>query len=248
MNLTGKTALITGASRGIGRAIALGLARSGADIAVHFNNHQEQADVVCAEIAALGRKGKIFQADLRDETQAAGLARDVLADFGKVDILVNNAGGPVMPRAWNEVRWSDVQSDVDLHVRTALLITQALAPGMMERRWGRIVNIATIYTLGMVPTHLLPYITAKYALLGLTRALSVELAPHGITVNAVSPGVTETELISHLPTCWKEKHAKEIPVGRLATPEDVAVAVTFLASPEAGYVSGVNLPVSGGAF
>ena len=244
IDLTGKAALITGCSRGIGKAIALRLARQGADVAFSYKGNAEAAKATAAEIEAIGTKALAVQGDVRDPESAEAVVKAALEAFGKVDILVNNAGVTrddlimrMTAEAWREV--------LETNLFGAFWMTKAVTRPMLKARAGRIVNITSVSgqagQMGQAN-----YSSAKAGLIGLTKATARELASRGITVNAVAPGFVLTELTQDLPDNLKAEITSRTPLGRFGTTEEVADAVAFLASDEAGYITGQVLAVDGG--
>jgi 3-oxoacyl-[acyl-carrier protein] reductase len=244
IDLTGKTALITGGSRGIGRAIGIRLARQGADVAFTYKGNAAAAADTAAEIDALGRRSAPIQADASDPESADGVVKAVLEVFGKIDILVNNAGVTrddlimrMSAEAWREV--------LETNLFGAFWMIKAVTRPMLKARGGRIINITSVSgqagQMGQAN-----YSSAKAGLIGLTKATARELASRTITVNAVAPGFVLTELTRDLPDALKEEINNRTPLGRFGTTEEVADAVAFLASDEAGYITGQVLAVDGG--
>lgn len=243
--LAGKTALVTGASQGIGRAIALALAAQGAKVALMARNAEKLAGVA-AEIAAAGGQAQPYELDVQVESSIKAAAKAALADHGTIDILVNNAGitrdGLLM--RMKRADWDDVLAT---NLTGMFLLTQALLPPMVKARWGRIVNIASIVgqtgQAGQVN-----YSSSKAALLGFTKSLARELASRSITVNAVAPGYIETAMTEVLTEAQKAASLQFIPLGRTGTEAEVAHAVAFLCSPGAAYITGHTLDVNGGLY
>ncbi len=244
IDLTGKSAVVTGGSRGIGRAIALRLAEQGADVAFSFKGNTEAAHSTQAEIAAFGRQALAIQADVAQPESADALIREALEFLGKVDILVNNAGitrDDLIMRmsfdAWREV--------IDTNLSGAFYATKAVTRPMLRARSGRIINITSVSgqagQMGQAN-----YSAAKAGLIGLTKATARELASRGITVNAVAPGFVVTELTQDLPQDLKDELIKRTPLGRFGETTEIASAVAFLASDEAAYITGQVLAVDGG--
>ncbi len=238
--LENKVALVTGAGRGIGSATARRLAAEGARVVVHYRDSRESAEALATEIGGLA-----VQADLTEPTAAERVVAEALAHFGRLDILVNNAASFAADLRFAEASWADFQSEFDGVVGATVLPTQAAVPVMIREGGGRIINLGATLTQRPASEYVV-HTTAKSALIGLTRTLARELGPHGITVNMVSPGMTLTEYSSSLPEDVKNKVAGLTPLRRLATPEDVADAVLFFASPLAGFVSGATIAPDGG--
>ena len=241
--LEGRVALVTGASQGIGRACALVMAGSGAKVALCARN-QEKLEQLASEISAAGGEAAVFKLDVAREDEIKATAKAVIARFGKVDILVNNAGitRDQLVMRMKRADWDDVLST---NLTGPYLLTQAVISSMLKQRWGRIINITSIF--GQIgQTGQANYSSSKAGLIGLTMSVAREVGSRNITVNAVSPGFIETAMTEVLPTELKENILKNIPLGRAGSDMDVAHAVRFLASEEAGYVTGHVLNVNGG--
>jgi 3-oxoacyl-[acyl-carrier protein] reductase len=244
IDLSGKSALVTGGSRGIGKAIALRLAGQGADVAFSYRGNEGAANATAGEIEALGRRGLAIQADVSDADAAEGLVKGVVEAFGKVDILVNNAGITrddlimrMSVEAFREV--------LETNLFGAFYMTKAVTRPMLKAKSGRIVNITSVSGQAG-QTGQANYSAAKAGLIGLTKATARELASRGITVNAVAPGFVLTELTQDLPDALKDEITSRTPLGRFGTTEEVANAVAFLVSDEAAYITGQVLAVDGG--
>ncbi len=247
MDLNGKTALVTGASQGIGLACALVLAEAGADVVVASRN-LERLEQVAEEVRALGRKALAVALDLsRPETVPAAFHRlQEKEDFSKIDILVNNAGVTrdglllrMKMEAWRQV--------LETNLTGAYLCTQAVLSGMVRRRYGRIVNITSVAAQAGNSGQA-NYISSKAGLIGLSKAVAAEVASRNITVNAVAPGFIETAMTENLTDEVKSKILERVPLGRMGTDREVAHAVCFLVSPEADYITGHVLNVNGGMY
>jgi 3-oxoacyl-[acyl-carrier protein] reductase len=244
IDLSGKSALVTGGSRGIGRAIVLRLAAQGADVAFSYKGNASAAAATAADVEALGRRALAIQADASQMEAAESLVKAVLEAFGKVDILVNNAGITrddlimrMSPEAWREV--------LETNLYGAFWMTKAVTRPMLKARAGRIVNITSVSGQAG-QTGQANYSAAKAGLIGLTKATARELASRSITVNAVAPGFVLTELTQDLPDALKDEITSRTPLGRFGTTEEIAHAVAFLASDEAAYITGQVLAVDGG--
>ena len=243
--LQGRIALVTGASQGIGRAVALELARAGATVAVAARNEAKLAEVV-AEIEAAGGKAAAFALDVASDESIKTGAKAVLERFGKVEILVNNAGitRDGLAMAMKRADWDDV---LGTNLTGAFLLTQAVLRPMLKNRWGRIINISSVVGRtgqgGQVN-----YAASKAGLIGMTRSLAREVASRGITVNAVAPGYIETAMTAILTDEQRTAMTSQIPLARAGTDRDIAAAVAFLASEEAGYITGHTLDVNGGMY
>ncbi len=244
IDLSGKSALVTGASRGIGRAIALRLATQGADIAFSYKGNAAAAAETTAAIEALGRRALAVQADVSDGSSADGVVKAALEAYGKVDILVNNAGitrDDLIMRMTEEA-WRSV---LETNLFGAFWMIKAVTRPMLKARGGRIINMTSVSGQAG-QTGQANYSAAKAGLIGLTKATARELASRGITVNAVAPGFVLTELTQDLPDPLKAEITSRTPLGRFGTTEEVAYAVAFLASDEAAYITGQVLAVDGG--
>lgn len=244
MKLEGKKALVTGASRGIGRAIALALAAEGADIAVNYAGNQAAAEAVAAEIEAMGRKAIIIQADISSNEAATAMVEQVAKEFGRVDILVNNAGitrdGLLM--RMKEADWDAV---LTTNLKGVFNCTKAAIKYMIKQKAGHIVNISSVVGVNGNAGQA-NYAAAKAGVIGFTKATAKELAARGITVNAVAPGFIQTDMTAVLNEKQVEAMQATIPLKRLGEPEDIAKAVVFLASDDANYITGQTLNVDGG--
>ena len=244
--LKGRVAIVTGASRGIGRAIALALAESGADVVVNYAGSEQAAREVAGEIERLGQKALIVQADVADAGQVDQLVKQTLDAFGKVDILVNNAGvtrDNLLMRMKDE-EWDQV---ISTNLKGVYHCMKAVTRPMMKQRSGRIINIASVVaSLGNAGQA--NYVAAKAGVIGLTKSVARELASRGVTVNAVAPGFTETDMTAKLGEDIQAGLKTQIPLQRLGKPEDVAAMVRYLATDEASYITGQTIHVDGGMY
>ncbi|WNS79756.1 3-oxoacyl-[acyl-carrier-protein] reductase [Domibacillus sp. DTU_2020_1001157_1_SI_ALB_TIR_016] len=244
MNLEGKIALVTGASRGIGKAIALELARLGADVVVNYAGSEQKAKETADEITAMGRRSFIVQCDISDSEAVGAMVKETIDQFGRLDILVNNAGitrDNLMMRM-KEQEWDDV---INTNLKGVFLCTKAVTRQMMKQKSGRIINISSV--VGRIGNAgQANYTAAKAGVIGLTKASARELAPRGITVNALAPGFITTDMTDELPAEAREQLISQIPLGTLGDTADIAAAAAFLASDGAKYITGQVLGVDGG--
>lgn len=246
-NLGGKVALVTGASSGIGRATAAALAGCGASVAVNFHRNESGAEAARAEIVNAGGRATVIQADVTRSADVRALVGRVTQELGPVDILVNNAGSLVERLKileLSEERWDEV---IDLNLKSAFLCSQAVAASMMERKTGAVVNVSSIAGRNGGALGSIHYSTAKGGLITLTKGFAKELAPYGVRVNAVSPGVIDTPYHERFSTPEAMKaYVTGIPLGRVGTPAEVASVIAFLASDAASYLSGETIEINGG--
>lgn len=242
-SLQGRVALVTGASQGIGKACALVLAQAGATVALAARNEDKLKETV-AQIETAGGKAAAFKLDVSSDEQIKAGVKDVIAQLGKIDILVNNAGitRDQLVMRMKRADWDDVMAT---NLTAPFLLVQACISGMLKQRWGRIINITSINGQ-MGQAGQANYASSKAGLIGLTMAVAREVASRNITVNAVAPGWIETAMTSDLSPELKEQMIKQVPLARAGTDMDVAHAVRFLASEEAGYITGEVLKVNGG--
>ena len=245
MSLNGKTALVTGAAQGIGRDIALALANDGADVAICDVN-LDAAQKTAADIEAKGRKSLALKANVASSAEVTAMIDQIIEKFGKIDILVNNAG---ITRDGLILRMKDEDWDLvlSINLKGAFLCTKSALKYMSKQRGGTIINIASIVG-AMGNAGQANYVASKAGLIGLTKTIAREYANRGITANAVAPGFIDTAMTQALPENVRSELAKQIPLGKLGTPEDVANAVRFLASPWASYITGQVIHVNGGMY
>jgi 3-oxoacyl-[acyl-carrier protein] reductase len=244
--LDGKNALVTGSSRGLGAAMVKALSAAGACVAIHFRKEREQAEAVGKSISEAGGDSRIFQADLAIREDAERLVREVLESFGAIDILVNNAGIR-MDNLLNRMSLEEWDAVVQTNLNSVFYVTKAVVPQMMKRGWGRIINVSSLGPYAGSPGQA-NYSATKLAVVGMTHSLARELGAKGITVNAVAPGLIETDFTKDLPERYRNILIMTIPVGRFGIPDEVAWAVVFLASDEARYINGHTLHINGGGF
>jgi 3-oxoacyl-[acyl-carrier protein] reductase len=243
MALNGRVAVITGASQGIGRSCALKLASSGASVAVLARN-QQKLEELAGEITSSGGRAYVAATDLENEEQIKTAFKAVAAELGKIEILVNNAG-ITRDQLIMRMKRADWDAVINTNLTSAYLCTQQAISSMLKLRWGRIINITSIFGQ-MGQAGQANYASSKAGLIGLTMAVAREVGSRNITCNAVAPGFIETAMTSALSDELKQKALETIPLGRIGTPEDVANCVAFLASEEAGYITGHVLNVNGG--
>jgi 3-oxoacyl-[acyl-carrier protein] reductase len=243
MSLAGRVALVTGASQGIGRACALKLAAAGATTVVAARN-QEKLNELVSEITSAGGKAAAFALDVSDEEQIKAAIKAAIAQFGKIDILVNNAG-ITRDQLVMRMKRADWDAVLQTNLTSAYLCIQQAIGSMLKQRWGRIINISSVFGQ-MGQAGQANYAASKAGLIGLTMAIAREVGSRNITCNAVAPGFIETAMTAGLGEDFKQNAVKQIPLGRVGSPEDVASAVAFLASDEASYITGHVLNVNGG--
>lgn len=239
-----KTVLITGSSRGIGRAAAVTFAQNGYNVAVNYNKSSEVAESLCSELEQLGVKAKAFQCDVADKYVVKEMVKQIEADLGQITVLVNNAG------IAEQALFSDITEEMwdrmfDVNVKGAYNCTQAVLPHMIHNKYGRIINVSSMWGISGASCEV-HYSASKAALIGFTKALAKEVGLSGITVNCVAPGVIATEMNGHLSEDIIEELKNETPLNRIGTPEDVAEAIFFLASDKASFITGQTLSVDGG--
>jgi len=243
-SLLGKKAFVTGSSRGIGRAVALALANSGADVAISCNTASEAADEVCETIHKMGRQARYYAHNVGVEEEVEKLCAAVKRDFGTIDILVNNAAinrdqtfKKLTKAAWDEV--------LNTNLTSVFLVTKQFIDEMAGRGWGRVINMSSVSAeIGIFGQA--NYAAAKAGMIGLTRTLAREYARKGVTVNAVAPGFTRTRMTEGIPEKAMEAVIAATPLGRMAEPSEIAAGVLFLASPSAGFTTGTVLDINGG--
>jgi 3-oxoacyl-[acyl-carrier protein] reductase len=235
-----RVALVTGASRGIGRAIALALAGAGADVAVNYISHEHEALDVVRTIEGMGRRSIAVQADVSRASEVVRIVKTIPHDLGEIDILVNNAG-IARPRTVETITEQDWEDVLATNLTASFLLAQAVLPAMRRKKWGRIINLssAAAQTGGVVGPH---YAASKAGVIGLTHYYAATLAKEGITVNAIAPGPTSTEMAAALP----QLSVSSIPVGRFGTPEEIASVAVLLA--HNGFITGQTINVNGGRY
>jgi 3-oxoacyl-[acyl-carrier protein] reductase len=246
MRLKDKVAIVTGASRGIGRGIAKMFAEEGAKVIVNYNTSKNDASSLAEEIKKMGRDVLLVQADVSKADQVKNMVRKTVERFGRVDVLVNNAGTLVPAKSFLESTEEGWDRTLDVNLKGAYLCCREVAPIMLKQKKGKIINISSVSGLyDKLGMGFIDYVSSKAGMIGLTRALAVHLGPT-INVNAIAPGTVETEIVAALPTEVKQQMKDEALVKRLGTPEDMAYAAVYLASDESDFVTGEVLTVSGG--
>src|SRR6201981_2005726 len=239
-DLTGKVALVTGASRGIGAASAIALAKAGCDVAVNYKPRGDEAEGVCAQIRAAGRRAFALCADVSRTREAQKMAALVDSELGAISILVNNAG-IARPQKIEDISEDDWNEIIDVNLKSTFMVTQAALPGMRSQKWGRIINLSSVaaQTGGVVGPH---YAASKAGMIGLTHSLANLMVKEGITVNAIAPALIATEMVTSNP----KANPEIIPVGRFGEVDDVSSVVVLLA--QNGYITGQTINVNGGWY
>jgi 3-oxoacyl-[acyl-carrier protein] reductase len=243
MTLSGRVALITGASQGIGHACAVKLAEAGATVAAVARNQEKLTEVV-GKITGAGGQAGAFVLDVADEEQIKATVKAIITQFGKIDILVNNAG-ITRDQLVMRMKRADWDAVINTNLTSAYLCTQQVIGSMLKQRWGRIINVTSVFGQ-MGQAGQANYAASKAGLIGLTMAIAREVGSRNITCNAVAPGFIATAMTDGLPAELKEAGLKAVPLGRIGTPDDVAGAVRFLASEDASYITGHVLNINGG--
>lgn len=242
--LEGKVALVTGAAKGIGRAIALALAADGATVIVNYNGSRERAETTVAEIKALGADGMAYQCNVADTAAAADMVKEVTKIYGHLDILVNNAG-ITRDNLIMKMSEEDFDAVINANLKGCFNTIKAVSRQMLKQRSGRIINISSVSGI-LGNAGQANYAASKAGIIGLTKTMARELASRGITVNAVAPGFVDTDMTQVLSDSVKEAATAQIPLGRFGKPEDIANMVAYLASEKASYITGQVISVDGG--
>ena len=240
-----RTALVIGGSGGIGRAVCAQLARDGFAVAIHFHHNRAAAEATAGEIARDGKPAPVLQADVANAAQVKDMLEEAVRRIGTISVVVDCSAGHFVYTKFSALDWPMFEAELAINVRGAFNLAQAIAPAMAAQGYGKLIFITSQASDAAV-AELAPYITAKSALNGFARALAVELAPKGIRVNLVSPGMTDTDLIADVPERTRLLVAARTPLRRLATPSDVAGAVSFLASDKGDFLTGETIRVNGG--
>ena len=244
-SLDGHVALVTGSTAGLGKAIALRLGLAGAKVALNYNNNVSRAESALAELQDLGCKAVLVKGDVTDEEDVAAIYEAIATQLGSVDILVLNATGKQPQIPFEEYTWQDFQTMIDFFIKSPYLLTRACLPSMKEKQWGRIINISSDVFFRTV-NNFSAYVTAKGGQIGFTRSMATELAPFGITVNAIAPGWIPVERHETTPQEKKDAYQVRIPMQCWGTPQDIAEAVLYFASQESKFVTGQYLCINGG--
>jgi acetoacetyl-CoA reductase/3-oxoacyl-[acyl-carrier protein] reductase len=243
--LNDKIAIVTGASRGIGKAIALQLAREGAKVAINYQSNEALAEQVASEIRAAGGECMLARANVADPGEARGLVKQVVDKWGRLDILVNNAG-ITRDKSLRKMTDDDWAAVIGTNLNAVFYCTTAAMQPMMAQKYGRIINISSMN--GQIPSFgQANYSASKGGIIAFTRTAALELAKSGITVNAIAPGFTLTDMLSQVPEDVQNQIKARIPIGRFGLPEEIAKAVTFLAA-DGDYITGAQINVNGGAY
>lgn len=243
--MNGKVAIITGASRGIGAAIAKLLAGHGAKVVINYANNTSAAQEVVDSITAKGGEAIAVQADVRNQDEMESLVNETVSQFGKVDVLVNNAAIHFAMKPFSEMEWDEFRPKLEEEIKAAFIATKSVLPIMKEQKYGKLVFISSSLSHQPMP-NFIAHGTAKGALNSFVKYLAQELGPYNITANTVAPAMVETDATKHTPAEQKEQVAMFTPLGRIAKPEDVANSVLYFASDQSAFVTGTYAPVSGG--
>ena len=247
LSVSERVAFVSGGARGLGAAIAAALAGQGAMVVVNYRQNAAAAAELCTSIQSKGGRAIPVQADVTSQAAVTAAIDKACHEYKRpVSILVNNAGSMPEPRPFMQTSWDELQASFDVHVRGAFYCSQAVIPGMMEQKSGRIINIGSSFLMNTPPVNWTNFLVAKSAMQALTRCLAAELGPHGIRVNMVSPGLVETESIAGLSERLRKVQAMQTPLRRLASPAEIAAVVAALCTSAGDFVTGAEIPVSGG--
>ncbi|MDC1122015.1 SDR family oxidoreductase [Nitrospinaceae bacterium] len=246
IRLENEIAIVTGASRGIGADIAEMLASVGCRVVINYLQNFEKGEALISKIREAGGTALAIQADVTRHDDAQKMLDRTIEEFGVPTILVNNVGPGIISKKLIKTDWADFETCINTGVKSAFNCSKIIGPLMMKNRKGHIINISSQYSFGIPPVAMSTYVTAKYALVGLSKCLAIELAPFGVNVNIISPGMTETDLVGHLPEGYKQAISEGTPLKRNTKCSDVSNAVLFLVSSPSSFITGINLPVCGG--
>lgn len=242
-----KTALVIGGTGGIGRATCLQLAKDGCDVIIHYNKNKRLAEEIKKSIELLNQKAIIVNADILNEQDIKNMVEKSIRAFEHIDILVNCAASVIPNIKFDNLNWTDFSKQIELNIKSIFLIMKEIVPGMIKNNYGKVINVGSL-SAEKPNVEWAHYITAKSGLIGLTKSLAVELGPKGIRINMVTPSLLNTELTADIPEKVKLVTAFQTPLKRLALPEDVAGAISFLASNKSDFCNGENIRVNGGQF
>jgi 3-oxoacyl-[acyl-carrier protein] reductase len=243
--LDGRVALVTGSSKGLGKALAIGLGKAGAKVAMNYNNSKAAADKAFAEFKAAGCEGAMFKGNVIDQADVERMVEEIRKTLGPLDIIVLNATPDQPQKPIEQYDWDFYQSMLDFFIKSPYLLTRATLPHMKQQRWGRIINITSeVFQLGVSP--FTAYVAAKGGQTGFSRSLARELAPFGITVNMIAPGWIPVERHENDPQEMKDAYLATVPAARWGVPEDVVGAAVYYASDAASFVTGQTISVTGG--
>lgn len=247
LGISNKTVLITGASRGIGAAIAKALAFHGASVIINYIRNREKAEAVLTEIKKNGGKGIVIQADVRERNAVEQMVEQGILEFGKIDVLINNANIDFPIKPFTELSWDDIKTKITGEMKSLYNCSQAVLKGMMQRKGGKLIFISS--GLSRHPGYgFSAHAAAKSALDSIAKVMALELGPYGITVNVIAPGLTRTDATSGMPEDGFKRSADMTPLKRVGEPGDVAGAAVFLSSSLSDYLTGEYIPVNGGSF
>jgi 3-oxoacyl-[acyl-carrier protein] reductase len=241
-----KVALVIGGTGGIGSAVCMKLAQMGYNIAVHYHSNEYKATSIVNSVIEIKQNAIAIQNDLLSEIDINDLVEKVERRIGFISLLINCATIKIPNIKFENLEWVDIEKHIDINVKSNFYLAQKIVPGMKLRKFGKIIYVTTQYTEGTPPTELMHYVSSKYALNGFAKSLAVELASHNITVNMVSPGMTKTNLLADIPEKARLLAAAKSPIKRLASPEDVAEVIGFLASDKTSYLTGETIRINGG--
>lgn len=243
--MTKRVALVVGATGGIGQTACLRLAKDGFDVVIHYHGNEELARKIQKQVAALKRKSILVKADIADFFQVQDMVNQIIRQLQTITVVVNCAATPIANVKFRDLEWSTIQKHMDINVKGVFNVQKCVVPVMEKKKYGKIINMTT-YAIEKPNMEWLHYITSKSALHGFSKASALELAPKGIRVNVISPGMTDTELIANIPEKVKLLTEAQTPLGRIAHPEDIAGVISFLASSESDFMTGETIRINGG--